>query len=120
MSALRSHEILARVKLGKDAGLEEAAQRVGAGAAMNAPPTDPADDPNPERTLQRDWHVDELPGGGVRVVFDGPYAAKHHEAQHFEHPRGGKPKFLEDELKAVVPDLPRIVAGEVRKRLRAR
>jgi hypothetical protein len=41
--------------------------------------------------------------GTYEVVFDTPYALKQHEAQHFEHPKGGKAKYLEDPLKEMLP-----------------
>jgi hypothetical protein len=86
-----------------------------------APPTPPGYDPHPDITLKLEGHIEiENDGRSVRVIFDGPYAAKQHEAQHFDHPHGGKAKFLETPLKAIIPWLPRIVASEVRARIQAR
>jgi hypothetical protein len=34
----------------------------------------------------------------VEIVFDGPYAARQHERLDYQHPHGGKAKFLEHNL----------------------
>ena len=121
MSRLTGREIAEQVRQAAAEGLEEAAERVRARAAEEAPKTDPVRDPDPAATLAEDGRVEMSPGGGhARAVFDGPYAAKQHEAKHFEHPRGGKAKFLEDAVKEIVPELDGIVAGKVRARVKAR
>jgi hypothetical protein len=90
-------------------------------AEILAPPTPAGRDPHPDITLKLEGHIEADPGGRtVRVIFDGPYAAKQHEAVHFKHPRGGSAKFLEKPLTAIVPFLPEIVASEVRARIKAR
>ncbi len=97
--------------------LEEAAEQVRAAAARDIPKGDPAADPDPAFALREHGRVEMSPDGlYVTVRFDGPYAAWQHENQHAEHPRGGKAKFLEDNLKELLPRLQNIVAGEVRAR----
>ena len=97
--------------------LAEAGERLRAQAARDIPKGDPAEDPDPAFALREHGHVELSPDGRhVTVRFDGPYAAWQHENQHAVHPRGGKAKFLEDNLKELLPQLQSIVAGEVRAR----
>jgi len=107
----------AQVQAAARAALLEAGERVRAQAARDIPKGDPAADPDPAFALREQGHVDVSPDGRhVTVRFDGPYAAWQHENQHADHPRGGKAKFLEDNLKELLPRLQGIVAGEVRAR----
>lgn len=66
---------------------------------------------------QRDAPVDEgtLRGSGVasvevqgdevigKVTFGLPYARRQHEDQSYQHPKGGKAKYLESNLTAMAP-----------------
>jgi hypothetical protein len=113
-------QTLAGVQVGTKEGLAAAAQRLLERTIPNVPPSDPEHDPDPNVSLRDLGHVEEHDDGTVSVIFDGPYAAKIHEAQQFHHPRGGKAKFLEDELKAMLHDIPGLVAGEVHKHLSPR
>jgi len=103
---------------GARAAVRDAAEAILRDSDASLPVGDPAQDPDPSFALVEHGRITYSDDGLVATVhYDGPYAAKQHEAQHFEHPRGGKPKFLEDALKAKLPELPGIVAGEVRARI---
>lgn len=39
----------------------------------------------------------------ISITFDKPYAAIQHEDLSFNHPRGGKAKYLEDAFNEIVP-----------------
>jgi hypothetical protein len=104
--------------------LRDAAERVKARSDADIPVGDPAKDPAPLFALRERGTVEvttDPDGRHVATVrYPGPYAAKLHEAQGLEHPRGGKPKFLEDALKAELPHLADAVAGAVRARVSRR
>ena len=101
--------------------LREVAEDILRESDASLPVGDPADDPDPAFALVEHGHITFSEDGLVATIhYDGPYAAKLHEAQHFEHPRGGKAKFLADPTKAIVPRLDGIVAGKVRARLKGR
>lgn len=52
-----------------------------------------------------------------RVKFSTPYAAKQHEELTYEHPRGGKAKYVEDPLKAMLPRYQGAIGAAVRREL---
>lgn len=105
---------------GAAAGLREAARELLRRAAADAPPTDPENDPDPDVTLSESGRLEfDARGRYVRVIFDTPYAAKLHEDQRLKHPHGGKAKYLESNLTAMIPKLEGILASEVRKRVGA-
>lgn len=100
-------------KAGHDA-IRKAAEDIRNAAAENVPVGDPSEDPDPALALASTGQV--IPDGdGYIILFSTPYAAKQHEDHRLHHPRGGKPKYLEDEVKAMVPKLEGIVASEVAK-----
>ena len=47
------------------------------------------------------YEVHVIPGVGVEIVvrFDEVYAARQHEETSWEHQKGGKAKYLEDQVK---------------------
>lgn len=97
--------------------LEEEAKRIALAAAKNVGVGDPAEDPDPYEALRNEWTVTAQPGlrGPVATItFHTAYAKKQHEDQRLKHPRGGKAKYLEDEIKAEIPTL----AGKLAQRLR--
>jgi len=111
--------VAAQAQAALEDALKEAAERVRDHAAELAPKTDPEHDPDPAVTLAESGRVEMAEDGlSASVIFDGPYAAKQHEALHFEHPHGGQPKYLSDAVKAEVPELAGIVAGKVRARIK--
>lgn len=60
------------------------------------------DAPLDEGTLRGSGTVEivETPAGvDVTVAFATPYAARQHEEVSWQHPKGGKAKYLEDALK---------------------
>jgi hypothetical protein len=98
-------------------GLRAAAEKVAEHTEENLPVGDPADDPDPAFAL-RDHVKVVADGDGFIVEVEGVYAAKQHEQQQLEHPRGGGPKFLERALtQAAAGEIEVIVASEVRARL---
>ena len=101
--------------------LRKVAEDILAEADRNIPVGDPTEDPDPGFALVEHGKVEYSHGGRVATIrYDGPYAAYLHEAQTIEHPRGGKAKFLEDALKRNIPELGRVVAGEIRARIQRR
>lgn len=100
------------------AALRDAAEQVLAASDADLPVGDPAQDPDPGFALVEHGSIRYSHDGLVATIrYEGPYAAKLHEAQSYSHPRGGKAKFLEDSLKEIVPRLEGIVAGKVRARV---
>lgn len=64
------------------------------------------DAPIEEGTLRGSASFDiiERPDGADVVVrFSTPYAARQHEELTWEHPRGGKARYLADNLLAMIP-----------------
>lgn len=60
------------------------------------------DAPIDEGTLRGSMEIEmrEIPGGAeAEISFNTPYAARQHEEMEWEHPRGGKAKYLEDNVK---------------------
>lgn len=116
---------MARIMVGNVRDAERAAliafaHRVLRTARELAPKTPPPGvDPDPGVTLADSGKVVPMPDGSVWVVFDAPYAAKQHEARHFQHPQGGQAKFLEEALKRHRHELEGIVASAVGARLKA-
>lgn len=61
------------------------------------------DAPIDEGTLRGSMEIEmrEIPGGAeAEISFNTPYSAKQHEEMDYEHPRGGGPKYLENNVKA--------------------
>jgi hypothetical protein len=54
----------------------------------------------------------------ARISFSTPYAARQHEELDWEHPKGGKAKFLEDPLKRHGAQIERIVGKVIKQGLR--
>jgi hypothetical protein len=104
---------------GAEAALAEGALLVLEEAKRRAPKTDPQHDPDPSTTLADSGRIEVHGRRVVEIVFDTPYAAKQHEALHYEHRHGGEAKFLEHALVEIVPRLERIVAAEVHKRMKS-
>jgi hypothetical protein len=52
-----------------------------------------------------------------KVTFGTPYARAQHEGLDFEHPKGGKAKYLESNLTALAPRYKKILAASARKAL---
>jgi hypothetical protein len=78
------------------------------------------DAPIEEGTLRASGDVRVVTGrgAGVAVVsFNTPYAAKQHEELEYEHPRGGRAKYLEANLKAMAPAYRARIAAAFRKAL---
>lgn len=72
--------------------------------------------PIDEGTLRGAGTVElEITANGVEVIVAFPlvYAARQHEEVDWEHPLGGKAKYLEDPLKAKIPRYERLLAGAV-------
>ena len=59
---------------------------------------------------------DELLEVVGQVGFPRVYAAVQHERLDFEHPRGGKPKYLEDPFKANLPRYEEAIAAGIKRR----
>lgn len=88
--------------------VEEAKHNIGVG--------DPAVDPNPAVTLAESSRI-ERHGDGLIISFNTEYAAKQHEDQRLNHPRGGGPKYLERALTQIMPSLERLVASDIETRM---
>lgn len=78
------------------------------------------DAPIEEGTLRGAATVElEVGPQGVEVVVAFPlvYAARQHEETSWKHPVGGKAKYLEDPLKAMLPRYERALAAAVARGL---
>ena len=76
------------------------------------------DAPVEEGTLRGSGKVDLTvtpEGASVEVSFSTPYAARQHEEVTWKHPKGGKSKYLEDNLKAMAPRYLAALAAAIRK-----
>lgn len=82
------------------------------------PIVDPALDPNPEYALRDHVHVRQY-GRFVSVTVEGAYVIKQHEALHFDHPRGGYPKFLERNAVIIAVEMQGKIAGVLRRKFAA-
>lgn len=56
-------------------------------------------------------------GDDVIISFNTPYALKQHEELGYNHPNGGKAKYLEDPLNASVQEIENIIAERVDRKL---
>lgn len=97
-------------------GLFDIARAVLEQAERNLPVGDPRVDPDPARSLKTSGKI-TADGAGFIIEFEGPYAAKQHEDQRLNHPRGGGPKYLERALLEVMPAAEGVVASQVRARM---
>lgn len=76
--------------------------------------------PTDKRTLSRSATKTVRKSGEsieIKVTFNTPYAARQHEERSYHHPRGGKAKYLEDPMRAMVPEAERRLAEAYRKAL---
>lgn len=107
---------LSSVKRGIQARAAGALERIGddlLGAAAREAPID-------EGTLRGAGTVDlDIGPGGVVVTIAFPlvYAARQHEEVGWNHPKGGKAKFLEDPLKQRATTYERVLAAAIAKGL---
>lgn len=75
--------------------------------------------PVDEGTLRGSGHIEESPVGlgpdviAREVSFTTPYAARQHEETTWNHPKGGKAKYLSDPLKARAYDGQRLIQAAV-------
>ncbi len=70
-------------------------------------------------TLRRSGTVTDAPAEwAVYISFNTPYAVVQHERLDFNHPRGGKAKYLEDPFNRNLPAVTRLVEERVRAALR--
>lgn len=107
-----ARQIEAQLKTAGREALRAAAEQVLDRAIADVPVGDADVDPDPARALAKSGRIVE-DGEGFVIIFDGPYAAKQHEDQALKHPRGGRSKYLESNLLAIVPGLEGVVASEV-------
>lgn len=100
--------------------VEDLAHDVLRAAQADAPPSPPpGEDPHPEITLRERGYVERLPTlqeqAAYEIGFRAPYAAKVHEDFRLQHPRGGKPKYLERNVAAAAARMEGRIAASVRK-----
>lgn len=50
-----------------------------------------------------------------KITYNMIYAARQHEERSYEHPRGGKAKYLEDPMRAMVPEAERRLEDAYRR-----
>jgi len=110
-----SSELQRETEHGTIEAVEEFANRVLDLAQANVPVGDPRVDPDPAVSLRRSGHI-RRDGDGFIIVFDTPYAAKVHEDQRLNHPRGGTAKYLEHAVQALSPMFEDMVASRVAAR----
>jgi hypothetical protein len=75
------------------------------------------DAPVAEGTLRGTMAVEEANPVDLtaRVTFSTPYAARQHEEVGWQHPKGGKAKYLEDHVKELAPRYARILGAIVKR-----
>lgn len=76
--------------------------------------------PIDEGTLRGSAHAELRRMGDrfeVEVSFNTPYAARQHEEVTWEHPKGGKAKYLSDPLKEMVHDYTQFLTLAMRRAL---
>lgn len=54
----------------------------------------------------------------IAVAFGTPYAVRQHEELEYKHPRGGKAKYLEDNVKKQASRYVRLIADRLKRQLR--
>lgn len=109
--------IVGAARAGAAEGLRRAAEQLVERVLVALPKGDPAVDPDPAVALADAIRIEE-DGEGLVIVVAAPYAAKQHEDQRLEHPRGGHAKYLEGPLKELVPQLEGIVGSSVAAHMR--
>lgn len=67
-------------------------------------------------TAEVEVHGDKVVG---RVSFSTPYAKRQHEETTWEHPKGGKAKYLEGPLTAEAPRMETIIGAIVKRGLQS-
>lgn len=112
---LRLEHLHRALTLAGEDGLRVFAEAVMHEAQANIGVGDPAVDPAPLIALRDAAHITP-DGDGFVLSFDTVYAAKQHEDQHLQHPRGGGSKYLERALTTLAPAAEQIVGSEVHKR----
>lgn len=89
-------------------------------AEDDAPVGSPAEEPAREvGELRRSGYV-EQDGLTTEVGFRAEHAAAVHEDLNDEHPRGGKAKFLEDNVKAIAPEYAEELRAAARRGIEGR
>lgn len=98
-----------------DDQVRELARDVLRRSTQDAPPEPPPEeDPDPAVSLRSSGDIRRVRPGVYEISFDTPYAVKQHENLRLDHPRGGKPKFLERNVLAATRELPKRLAAGVR------
>lgn len=97
-------------------GLHDVGGMVLEDAQRRVPVGDPRVDPDPSVSLRASGRIDQ-DGAGWVVSFNTPYAAKVHERQQLQHPRGGEAKYLENAVTDIVPVANDVVSSKVQARL---
>jgi hypothetical protein len=75
------------------------------------------DAPVEEGTLRASGHVEireTMDGATATISFATPYAARQHEETTWHHPRGGKAKYLEDQVLQRAPRIAKLMAAALR------
>lgn len=61
--------------------------------------------------------VDTSKGIQITVGYGLPYALRQHEEQEYEHPKGGKAKYLEDPYKENIDKYMKYIGNSIKKAL---
>jgi hypothetical protein len=91
------------VEAAAEFGLRSAAELVLQQAQRNIPVGDPDVDPDPNVTLRDSGQHRGARATAGSIIFDTPYAAKVHEDQRLQAPRGGTAKYLERAVTTIAP-----------------
>lgn len=114
MSLVSVQSIMARIRAGEMAGLEQGAQVVGNQSDRNAP----KDTGDLVDSRQIESHPDKLQ---VEISYGkglpDPRAVIEHEKTDLHHDTGG-PKYLERAMASEIPQIRNAIVSELRKRLR--
>lgn len=76
-----------------------------------------AEVPIDQRILQNSGAVTPLPPDSVAVSYNTPYAVKQHEELSYNHPKGGKAKYLEDPYHREKNTIRKLIATTIRRAL---
>jgi hypothetical protein len=98
---ITAHHLVAQMEQAGGDVLLAIGEQLAAMTRADLPVGDPQLDPDPGFALAEHVKVRRY-GNFVSVAVEAPYAAEQHEAMHFRHPRGGRPKFLERNATALI------------------
>jgi hypothetical protein len=114
---ITAHELVAHMEAAGGDVLQAVGELLAEMTRRDLPVGDPEKDPDPGYALAEHVKVRRY-GNFVSVSVEGPYAAVQHENLQFEHPRGGRAKFLERNAIAILKTFEADLAATIARRFR--